>query len=90
MGVVSSLAVEEVAGILEPGDRLLFVSDGFLEGAFGLDSGADLGGLIASLEARRGLSIDELAESLRALVLERHTLATLRDDASLLLIGRPL
>jgi len=90
VGVMSSLAVEEVEGALGPGDRLLLVSDGFLEGAFGIDSGADLGGLIASLEARRGLSIDELVDSLRALVLDRHSRATLRDDASLFLIGRPL
>ena len=90
VGVLSSLAVEEIAGVLKPGDRLLLVSDGYLEGAFGVESGADMEGLIASLEERRGLPIVELAASLRALVLDHHTQATLRDDASLLLIGRPL
>ncbi len=90
LGLGGDPAVEEIGGFLGAGDRLLLVSDGFLEAAFGLESGADLGGLIACLEELRALPIGDLAASLRALVLDRHSRAALRDDASLLLIGRPL
>lgn len=89
VGLVEELLVEEYRGRMGRGERLLLVSDGFIEGAFGLDLGAGLAALLAFLAERRNLPTPELEAALRRLVLDRHSSAALRDDASLLLLGLP-
>jgi CheY-like chemotaxis protein len=88
VGVIEELEVEEASGRLDHGDRLVLASDGFLEGAFGVDLGKSLEDLRAFLEAQRSLGLEALGKTLRQLVLQRSPLAGLRDDASLLVVER--
>jgi serine phosphatase RsbU (regulator of sigma subunit)/DNA-binding response OmpR family regulator len=88
VGVLSELEVEERSGKLGRGDRLIVVSDGYLESAGGLNINLAIGTLSAFIEEHRAETLDDFVESLRGLVLAERSSASLRDDASLLVVER--
>jgi len=88
IGVLDDIEVEEISGRLDLGDRLLVVSDGYLEALGGKDYGASMDAFLASLSLYRDEPAAGLVEALRGLARGGLARANIRDDASLLLIER--
>lgn len=88
VGVLDDLSVEEHRGRLEAGDRLIVVSDGYLESVGGLDFTAATEALIGFVEEYRGKELEAFVAALRELVADRRPQSSIRDDASLLVVER--
>lgn len=88
VGVLNDLDVEEHSARLSPGDRLIIVSDGYLESAGGLNLGVAINEFTRFLEEHRAEKFEDFIASLRGLVLGQRSSASLRDDASLLVVER--
>jgi serine phosphatase RsbU (regulator of sigma subunit) len=88
IGVLEDLHVEEYEGLLVAGDRIVLVSDGYLEAAFGYDISLALSSLASFLAVNRALDLAQLAGALRNVVEEGRSTLGRDDDASLLLIER--
>jgi DNA-binding response OmpR family regulator len=89
VGILGEAEIEEVGGILEPGDRLIVASDGFLESFGGeglLDESLERLGSFAA--AHRGLSLDAMVEAFKRRSRESAMKRFFADDVSLLAIER--
>lgn len=88
LGVLSQMDVEEASGRLELGDRLVVMSDGYLEAAGGIDLGVAVGIVQSFMAAHRSEGLGDFVRSLRDLAMGGLPAAVLKDDVSLLVIER--
>ncbi|HET7838864.1 MAG TPA: SpoIIE family protein phosphatase [Rectinemataceae bacterium] len=88
VGAFQSYVAEEGSGVLEPGDRLLIFSDGFLDTFEGEDYGAKIGLLGQLAEDFRLESLNAFVEAIKTRVLARRDSLRFQDDVSMLVIER--
>ena len=77
---------EQTTVALEPGDALLFFTDGLIEARSPTGQPLGVGGLVAMLDAARGSSAQALMDSLQASWLDFVGSGPLEDDTSVILV----
>ncbi len=88
VGVFQAYLAEEGSGTLEPGDRLVVFSDGFLDTFDGDDYGAKIAQLGQLAEEFRSESLAAFVEAVKTAVIARRNSLRFLDDVSMLVIER--